>query len=217
MSDTPRTQKAYALSLDDTGAVTRMEPIWDEMQALEHQLNETNKKLEETEIARWNLAGLYQAAIQSHAATRKQLETITQMKEQNEELLQAALKLVESIKPYSLSEEERALIEVIEQHRPHQIQAIQTTMNKEQMRFQAAAMAMQGLSSNYQWGVNRMKSLKPDENLEAAIAGDSIELADALLSALYPTGKDKHGYCDPCTGADMEDGPGEMLASITPK
>jgi hypothetical protein len=35
---------------------------------------------------------------------------------QNEELLQAALKLVESIKPYSLSEEERALIEVIEQH-----------------------------------------------------------------------------------------------------
>ena len=118
MSDTPRTQKAYTLSLDDTGAVTRMEPIWDEMQALEHQLNETNNKLEETEIARRNLAGLYQAAIQSHAATRKQLETITQMKEQNEELLQAALKLVESIKPYSLSEEERALIEVIEQHRP---------------------------------------------------------------------------------------------------
>jgi hypothetical protein len=39
------------------------------------------------------------------------------MKEQNE-LLEAALKLVESIKPYSLSEEERALIEVIEQHRP---------------------------------------------------------------------------------------------------
>jgi hypothetical protein len=34
------------------------------------------------------------------------------------ELLEAALKLVESIKPYSLSEEERALIEVIEQHRP---------------------------------------------------------------------------------------------------
>jgi hypothetical protein len=119
MSGTPRTQKAYTLSLDDTGAVTRMEPIWDEMQALEHQLNVTNNKLEETEIARRNLAGLYQAAIQSHAATRKQLETITQMKEQNEELLQAALKLVESIKPYSLSEEERALIEVIEQHRPH--------------------------------------------------------------------------------------------------
>jgi hypothetical protein len=90
-------------------------------------------------------------------------------------------------------------------------------MTQEQMRFQAAAMAMQGLSSNYQWGVNRMKSLKPDENLEAAIAGDSIELADALLSALYPTGKDKHGDCDPCTGADMEAGPGEMLASITPK
>ena len=39
MSDTPRTQKAYALSLDDTGAVTRMEPIWDEMQALERELN----------------------------------------------------------------------------------------------------------------------------------------------------------------------------------
>lgn len=39
------------------------------------------------------------------------------MNEQNE-LLEAALKLAESIKPYSLSEEERALIEVIEQHRP---------------------------------------------------------------------------------------------------
>lgn len=38
------------------------------------------------------------------------------MNEQNE-LLEAALKLAESIKPYSLSEEERALIEVIEQHR----------------------------------------------------------------------------------------------------
>jgi hypothetical protein len=36
--------------------------------------------------------------------------------EQNE-LLEAALKLAESIRPYSLSEEERALIEVIEQHR----------------------------------------------------------------------------------------------------
>jgi hypothetical protein len=34
------------------------------------------------------------------------------------ELLEAALKLAESIKPYSLSEEERTLIEVIEQHRP---------------------------------------------------------------------------------------------------
>jgi hypothetical protein len=34
------------------------------------------------------------------------------------ELLEAALKLAESIRPYSLSEEERALIEVIEQHRP---------------------------------------------------------------------------------------------------
>jgi len=39
------------------------------------------------------------------------------MNEQNE-LLQAALKLAESIRPYSLSEEERTLIEVIEQHRP---------------------------------------------------------------------------------------------------
>jgi hypothetical protein len=39
------------------------------------------------------------------------------MIEQNE-LLEAALKLAESIRPYSLSEEERALIEVIEQHRP---------------------------------------------------------------------------------------------------
>jgi len=39
------------------------------------------------------------------------------MSEQNE-LLEAALKLAESIRPYSLSEEERALIEVIDQHRP---------------------------------------------------------------------------------------------------
>lgn len=39
------------------------------------------------------------------------------MKEQNE-LLEAALKLAESIRLYSLSEEERTLIEVIDQHRP---------------------------------------------------------------------------------------------------
>jgi hypothetical protein len=39
------------------------------------------------------------------------------MKEQNE-LLEAALKLAESIRLYSLSGEERNLIEVIEQHRP---------------------------------------------------------------------------------------------------
>ena len=39
------------------------------------------------------------------------------MEKQNEELLEAALKLAESIRPYSLSEEERTLIEVIEQHR----------------------------------------------------------------------------------------------------
>jgi hypothetical protein len=38
------------------------------------------------------------------------------MSEQNE-LLEAALKLAESIRPYSLSKEERTLIEVIEQHR----------------------------------------------------------------------------------------------------
>jgi hypothetical protein len=34
------------------------------------------------------------------------------------ELLEAALKLAESIRPYSLSEEERTLIEVIDQYRP---------------------------------------------------------------------------------------------------
>jgi len=45
MSDTPRTQKAYTLSRDDTGAVTRMEPIWDEMQALERELNEARAAL----------------------------------------------------------------------------------------------------------------------------------------------------------------------------
>jgi hypothetical protein len=45
MSDTPRTQKAYTLSRDDTGAVTRMEPIWDEMQALERELNAFHDEL----------------------------------------------------------------------------------------------------------------------------------------------------------------------------
>jgi hypothetical protein len=39
------------------------------------------------------------------------------MKEQNK-LLEAALKLAESIRPYSLSEEERTLIDIIEQHHP---------------------------------------------------------------------------------------------------
>jgi hypothetical protein len=45
MSDTPRTQKAYTLSYDNTGAVTRMEPIWDEMQALERELNAFHDEL----------------------------------------------------------------------------------------------------------------------------------------------------------------------------
>jgi hypothetical protein len=40
-----------------------------------------------------------------------------EMSEQNE-LLEAALKLAESIKPYSLGEVERELIEIIERHRP---------------------------------------------------------------------------------------------------
>jgi hypothetical protein len=42
MSDTPRTQKAYTLIYDNTGAVTRVEPIWDEMQVLERELNEAH-------------------------------------------------------------------------------------------------------------------------------------------------------------------------------
>jgi hypothetical protein len=83
-------------------------------------------------------------------------------------------------------------------------------MTQEQMRFQAAAMAMQGLLSNphiaERYGLD-----------ESDVISQAIKYADALLSALYPTGKDKHGYCDPCTGADMEAGPGEMLASITPE
>jgi hypothetical protein len=38
------------------------------------------------------------------------------MKQQNKEPLQAAFKLAESTRPYSLTEEDRTLIEVIEQH-----------------------------------------------------------------------------------------------------
>ena len=45
MSDTPRTDAIERVATDATGAVTRMEPIWEGLQALERELNEANKEL----------------------------------------------------------------------------------------------------------------------------------------------------------------------------
>jgi hypothetical protein len=42
MNDTPRTDAAQREATDDTGAITRMEPIWSTMEALERELNEAN-------------------------------------------------------------------------------------------------------------------------------------------------------------------------------
>jgi hypothetical protein len=52
-------------------------------------------------------------------------------------------------------------------------------MNKEEMRFKAAAMAMQGLCSNASPGIP-----------VSQYAESAVSFADALLSALYPTGKE---------------------------
>ena len=42
MNDTPRTDAAQREATDDTGAITKMEPIWSTMEALERELNEAN-------------------------------------------------------------------------------------------------------------------------------------------------------------------------------
>jgi hypothetical protein len=54
MSDTPRTDAAQREATDDTGAITRMEPIWSTMEALERELNEANAdRLRLREALQW--------------------------------------------------------------------------------------------------------------------------------------------------------------------
>jgi DNA repair exonuclease SbcCD ATPase subunit len=63
MSDTPRTDEAQ---FGERAGI-------DFARQLERELTEANQLLEEAEIARRNLGGLYQAAIQSHEATKERL------------------------------------------------------------------------------------------------------------------------------------------------
>ena len=41
-TETPRSYKAWKNSIDDTGCVTRMEPIWETMETLERDLSQIN-------------------------------------------------------------------------------------------------------------------------------------------------------------------------------
>jgi len=60
MSDTPRTDEAQ---FGERAGV-------DFARQLERELNDANQNLEETEMARKTLAGMYESALQSHAATK---------------------------------------------------------------------------------------------------------------------------------------------------
>lgn len=51
MSDTPRTDAIERAATDATGAVTRMEPIWEGLQALERELNAAKTVIESLEDA----------------------------------------------------------------------------------------------------------------------------------------------------------------------
>jgi hypothetical protein len=62
-------------------------------------------------------------------------------------------------------------------------------MNREEQRFQAAAMAMQGQVSNAEWIRYLAGLCEADGTIPAErIASHSVEYADALLAALYPAG-----------------------------
>jgi hypothetical protein len=90
-------------------------------------------------------------------------------------------------------------------------------MNKEEMRFKAAAMAMQGQISNAEWIRYLAGLCEADGTIPAErIASHSVEYADALLSALYASTEesspvpDADGWIDhrpgdamPCLEGDM--------------
>lgn len=46
---TPRTDAIWKASIDDTGCVTRMEPIWNGLEAMEREIIEQRKRIEELE------------------------------------------------------------------------------------------------------------------------------------------------------------------------
>ena len=46
---TPRTDAIWKSSIDDRGAVTRMEPVWNGMEAMEREIIEQQKRIEELE------------------------------------------------------------------------------------------------------------------------------------------------------------------------
>ena len=83
-------------------------------------------------------------------------------------------------------------------------------MNKEEQRFQAAAMAMQGQVSNAEW-IRYLSGLcEADGTIPAErIASHSVEYADALLSALYPSTEES----SPVPDADgwIEHRPGDAM------
>jgi len=87
-------------------------------------------------------------------------------------------------------------------------------MNKEEMRFKAAAMAMQGLIGACHTNFECMKMLCEEADAigvprDKAIVKASIEYADALLSALYPSTEEP----SPVPDADgwIEHRPGDAM------
>jgi len=44
---TPRTDAIWKSSIDDRGAVTRMEPIWNGMEAMEREITDLKARLDE--------------------------------------------------------------------------------------------------------------------------------------------------------------------------
>jgi hypothetical protein len=107
-------------------------------------------------------------------------------------------------------------------------------MNKDEMRFQAAAMAMQGLLSNPNWMMRYENNGEFQVGQVYETDAEAVRQADMLLLELERTkptteesspapellevpwtcskcGKEtrnKHGYCDPCTGAKDTDAEG---------
>lgn len=104
-------------------------------------------------------------------------------------------------------------------------------MNREQQRFEAAKAAMQGILANGPLCHRIMDgdlSEATDLTEGERVARIALHMADALLSALHPTTEDsspvpdflevpwtctkcgketrnKHGYCDSCTGSKVPD------------
>jgi len=68
MSDTPETDAIERAATDDTGAVTRMEPIWEGLQKLERERDEAR-----AEAAKWKANHDNQVALKSAIIQRPDL------------------------------------------------------------------------------------------------------------------------------------------------